>query len=279
MDGLFDEDSPAGPVRIHDEKDSVTVAVSALAASLGVRVLRAGGSVFVRHGLISPRVSPFTTFLVDPDRISELAVALEADGWQPISTTLVGQLLPPAIRSYQLDRFDSTLNLHGVIPGFFADPADVFELIWEHREVVHLRGVPIHIVDKPTTVLLAAHNRLGGQHAARQNGAHFDYFLAQFRGVLDASDRDALLARAHAVGGECEVRPLLVELDLEPHSPIEPSSGYIRRRLAVRKPAAGDIWLINGLERAGGRKTKFPGVLAATRSMVRLLGARRRAAR
>lgn len=279
MDGPFDEDTPAGPARIRDGKDSVTVAVAARAEAMGIRLLRGGGTVFARHGLISPRVAPFTAFIVDPARVGELGAALESDGWEPIPTALLGQLLPPAIRSYERAESEGRLNLHGIIPGFFADPATVFDVMWAHREEVHLRGVPVLILDKPSTVLLAAHNRLGGQNAARAHDAHFDYFLTQFRDVLDEADRAALLVRASEFGGDCEIRPLLVGLGLEPHPPVEPSAGYVRMRLAVDSVTAGDTWLITRLERSAGRGAPFPGLFAAARSVLRLVGARSRAAR
>jgi hypothetical protein len=277
MDGLFDEDSTAGPAGVRDGKDSVTVAVAALATTLGVRVLRGGGTVFARHGLISPRVAPFTAFIVDPDGLPALAAALVAEGWRPRTAARPGQMLPPAISSFERGGSEGILNLHGVIPGFFADPAEVFEVMWQHREEVHLQGHPVVILDKPSTVLLAAHDRLGGQRWTRATPGHFDYFLSQFRGALSAADRDALLARARTLGAVCEIRPLIVGLGLDPGPSILPSLEYVGRRLALASPTVGDRWLITKLERPDGQAAPFPGMGEAVRSILRLRGARKRA--
>jgi len=237
--------------------------------------MRGGGSVFAHHGLISPGVARFAALIVDPSRLAELSAALQDSGWRLLRPTRL-QVLPPTITALERDGFDGTLNLYGVIPGFFVGAQEAFETLWLLRDETTPSGARVPILGKLPTVMFAAHNRLGGQQFTRQTEMHFNYFLAQFRGALSSGERRQLQLLARSLGAEDEVRRMLDGLDLDLDAAATPSDGYVAARLGLDHVTRADAWAITMVERPRGRRMRFPGVVAASGALLRILGARRR---
>jgi len=272
---MLSDDSRPPRVSIRDGKNQVVSEVAAVAAGRGIRFMRGGGSVFAHHGLISPGVARFAALIVDPFRLAELRAALQDSGWRPLRPPRL-QVLPPTITTLERDGFDGTLNLYGVIPGFFVGAQEAFEILWKLRDETTPNGPRVPILGKLPTVMFAAHNRLGGQRFTRQSEMHFNYFLAQFRGALSVGERLKLQSLARSLGAEDEVRRMLDGLDLELHDAATPSEGYVSARVGLDHVTRADAWAITVVERPRGRRAAFPGVVAASGALLRLLGARRR---
>jgi hypothetical protein len=280
VEGMSSADAESGRSGPSDGKDAVIASVAALAAARGIRVLRGGGTVFAKHGLISPRVAPFTAFIVDPKAVNSLTRALTGNGWRVLRDSLDPRLLPSAIVRLARADFDGILQLHGVLPGFFADPAAVFDFMWHGRARMTIAGVEVPVLDRLCTVMLAAHDRLEGRGYRRGvEGENFSYFVSQFRAALSADERDTLAWMIGLFGADDELRPLLDGLALPIGARASPSTEYVRARLELEFVTAGDIWIVEHLERPRRRRDHHVPVTQIAPAVVRLLGARRRAAR
>jgi len=273
---MLSDDSRPPRVSISDGKNQVVSEVADVAGARGIRFMRGGGSVFAHHGLISPKVAHFAALIVDPSRLVELCRTLRDSGWHALPPTRA-QVLPPTITALERDGFDGILNLYGIIPGFFVGAQEAFEILWQLRDETTPSGSRVPILGKLPTVMFAAHNRLGGQWLSRQREMHFNYFLAQFRGALSTAERAELQSLARSLGAEDEVRRMLIGLDLQLDGPAAiPSDGYVAARLGLDHVTRADVWAISVLERPRGRRAAFPGVVAASGALLRILGARRR---
>jgi hypothetical protein len=275
MEPRSDKDPSRPPAALSDGKDRVVATVAALAAGSGIRILRGGGTVFTRHGLISPTIARFVALIVDPDRVDELVNLLTVDGWsvQPFPR---GQVLPPTVVRLERDGFEGSLDLYGLIPGFFAEPTVVFDTLWELRNETTAGGVVVPILGKLPTVMFAAHHRLTGHRWTGHAQVHFGYFLSQFQGLLSQAERDTLSVLSRDFGACDELRRMLVGLGLTPGPAAVPSVGYVKRRLGLTTVTDADTWVVTLAELPRGRRTAFPGVGPASAALVRLLGARRR---
>lgn len=277
MQSMFSERSDPAAAARRDGKERVVARVASGAAGHGIRIMRGGGSVFARHGLISPDVAPFVAFIVDPDELARLVSVLRGDGWK-LRPSRSRQLLPPGIVRLRRADFDGTLNLYGVIPGFFADPREAFELLWASRAQMTVGTVDVAVLGRLGTVILAAHDRLeGGRYRRERAGEHSGYFTAQFDALLGPEERLRLRQLIDRLGAEDECRPLLAGLGVAAPDPQPVSTEYVAARLALEVVEPGDAWIVERFERPHGRaaRVSFGQAIAGVR---RLFGARRRAA-
>lgn len=218
-----------------------------LARRTEVRVLKAGGSVYAHHGLISPLLARSVSFIVDPAGRHALVGAFLAAGWA-LELPRKGRALPPALLRLRHPDLEYVVQLHSIIPGFFVDPARAFATMWSRRDVMVESGERLDILDRLVTVLFAAHDRLDGRRRARVPGGYFDYFLEQFRAALGATERSQLLRLAIELGAQDEFRELLEALGVAPDAAAEPSRPYARERLALDAVRPGDLWLLERYE-------------------------------
>lgn len=276
MEAFFSGDAESRARALRDGKDRVIASVATLAAGHGIRVLRGGGTVFPRHGLISPRVSPFTAFIVDPARVDELVAVLRGDGWAVMPSGRHMRLLPDAIVRLARDDFDGLIHLHGAIPGFFADPDEVFEFMWQNRGHMVVAGTEVPVLGRLCTVILAAHDRLEGQRYRRSiEGENFAYFVTQFRAALSQDERVTLAWEVGLFGADDELRPLLEGLALPVGEPVSPAEGYVRARLRRATVTPGDTWVVEHLERPRSHRAHGASPLLIAAALGRLIGSRR----
>jgi hypothetical protein len=127
------------------------------------------------------------------------------------------------------------LNVYPVIPGFFADPEETFDLIWERHKEVPLRGHTVRALGRINSAILASHDGLDGRSTrARSN---FDYFVAQFSKVLDARERSIAVDMIRKMGGCAEMNRLILALGETPCDFTLPSLGYAQWRLQIPEPS------------------------------------------
>lgn len=247
---------------VDDVKAAIVATVVSVAESVGVRTLRGGGAVFAHHGLISPGDSPFVSFIVEPSRVTTLARGLQRVGFT-ITPPVRSRALPDAI--VRLERPDSPpVHVHGVIPGFFADPAETFAALWSERGVMPSPAGEVAVLGRSATVLFAIHSRLDGIGSATR---YRDFFRVQFVHALRSRDRSDVAALLARVGAGFELRPLHDVLEVEIPA-VPPSPGYVSARLGLETALPEDIWLVDRLEGAG--LTPWPGALSALRAWRRM---------
>src|ERR1700712_5315653 len=127
--------SKATDALLRESKDLVAIDVIELCRELHIRAMLGGGPVLLANGLLSPGVSHNAAILVDPASYRHLRASLLEKGWHD-STPRRIRILPSARLSLRHAAELAGLNIYSVIPGFFADPEETFDIIWErHKEV------------------------------------------------------------------------------------------------------------------------------------------------
>jgi hypothetical protein len=216
---------------LREQKDQIAIEIMALCRRLRIRVLAGGGSVLTAQRLMSPTVSKTLSLVVDPASNLHLVAALKAEGWHDAPSRRRTWILPPVKRLMRHDDWIAQINVFSVIPGFFADPEETFDLLWERRRQIPVRGENIPGLDRLASAVLASHNSLDGRgpHAS----SHSAFFADQFRKVLSESERAEMGRLVQQVGGGGEMSQFLESLGIAPVPFSLPSREYVRWRLQV----------------------------------------------
>jgi hypothetical protein len=215
---------------LREQKDLLSLEIMALCRRMRIRILAGGGSVLTAQRLISPRVSRTLSLLVDPASSQDLYRALRSEGWRVIRQSRSPRILPPMGRMLVHDEWMAQLVLYAVIPGFFADPETSFDLLWERRRAIPIRGELIAGLDRLASAVLASHNNLGHSELSKHNS---DFFAEQVREALDDTEKRELTGLVRRLGAGAEMRDLLDAAGLEPVEFALPSREYVRWRLQV----------------------------------------------
>jgi hypothetical protein len=220
---------------IRESKDLIAIKVFELCRELHIRAMLGGGAVLSANGLLTPRVAKSAAVLVDPASFRHLRAALFEAGWRDSMPTRRTRILPAARLMLRHPDELAGLTVYSVIPGFFADPEEVFDLIWERHKEVPLRGHTIRALGRINSAILASHDGLDGRSTrARSN---FDYFVAQFSRVLDQRERTITVDLIRRMGGCAEMNLLIRALGEEPCEFSLPSVAYTQWRLQVSDPS------------------------------------------
>jgi hypothetical protein len=216
---------------LREHKDQMALSLQELLRPLRIRALAGGGSVLTARGIISPTVARTLSVVVDPASQRHFVAAIRSAGWREAPVRRRVRLLPPVRRTFVHDRWIAGLNIFSVIPGFFADPEETFDLLWERRREVPVLGQVIPGLDRLASAVLASHNSLDGRgpHASSQS----DFFAEQFRRVLLDEERAELGSLVRQVGGGAEMSAFLDALDIPPVPFQLPSVAYVRWRLRI----------------------------------------------
>jgi hypothetical protein len=270
-------------------KVQVTAVVSRLAVEHRIRVLAAGGVVFASLGLVSPRVARAVIVIVEPIQLLHLVLALEGTGWRRTSSGSTSPCLPPVYTTLVHSDWACTIDIYDVFPAFYTAPATVFDVLWERRQQILISGHWAQAVDRTTTVLLAAHDRLGPlarNPRALPNTAHI---LDLYRHLLTEGERADLLELIALVDGWEPLRGFLDAAGITGPPMTLPSVDYTRARLYLDRvddstilalamlEAPSTRWLGGFLVLAGSQPRRvFLAWLAWPRTVALLAGARRR---
>ena len=216
---------------LRDHKDQMAVEVLNICRERRIRALAGGGSILTAQGLISPNVSSTLSLVVDPASSRHLVAALREIGWRDVRGRRRFRILPSMKLTLVNDRWIAALNIFSVLPGFFADPEATFDLLWERRRLVPIRGEQIPGLDRLASAVLASHNSLDGRgpHAS----THSDFFAEQFRAALSDRERADLAELVRAVGGGAEMSSFLASLGITPVEFTLPSEAYVSWRLRI----------------------------------------------
>jgi hypothetical protein len=215
---------------LRESKDHVAIQVIELCRELDIRAMLGGGPVLNANGLLSPGVSKNAAILVDPASFRHLRLALLGKGWSDATPRRL-RILPSARMSFMHDDAIAGLNIYPFIPGFFADPEETFDLIWERHKEVPLRGHQVRALGRINSAILASHDGLDGR--ASRARSNFEYFVAQFSRVLNQRERDATVDLIRRMGGCAEMNRLIRALGAEPCAFTLPSVAYVQWRLQI----------------------------------------------
>lgn len=116
-----------------------------IARGAGVRILHLKGEAL--HPLLAEgrAGSSDCDVLVDPAQVAPLVAALEADGWEQVTTFEHGSVFAHAATFHH--RVWGTADLHRAFPGLDRDAAATFEQLWADRESVDLGGAACAVPD------------------------------------------------------------------------------------------------------------------------------------
>jgi hypothetical protein len=226
--------SKARDALIRESKDLIAINVIELCRELHIRAMLGGGPVLNANGLLTPHVSTSAAILVDPASFRHLRAALFEAGWRNSRPTRRFRILPAARLMLRHPEELAGLNIYPVIPGFFADPEETFDLIWERHKVVPLRGHTVRALGRINSAILASHDGLDGRSTrARSN---FDYFVEQFSRLLNDRERKITVDMIRKMGGCAEMNRLILAIGEEPCDFSLPSIGYSQWRLQIAEP-------------------------------------------
>ena len=116
-----------------------------IARGAGARILHLKGEAL--HPLLAEgrAGSSDCDVLVDPAQVAPLVAALEADGWEQVTTFEHGSVFAHAATFHH--RVWGTADLHRAFPGLDRDAAAAFEQLWARRESVDLGGAACAVPD------------------------------------------------------------------------------------------------------------------------------------
>jgi hypothetical protein len=219
--------------KVRSDKARVIASLAGLARRNDIRLLAAGGPVFVAQGLISPWVWRFVTVAVDPGRFHDFVrVALES-GWKLVPPKKGSTALPTATVSFSCQDWAVGLHVYAAFPGFYAPPQDVFDLLWKRRQTMPVHGTQVLTVDRLVTVMLAVNDRLADKPRSARSESNKSFLLAQFHSTFTPGDKSRLRALTKELGAGEPMRPLFVALGIDPGSIVLPPESYAKWRLGL----------------------------------------------
>ncbi len=222
--------SKAKDALLRESKDHIAIGVIELCRELHIRAMVGGGPVLIANGLLSPHVSQNASIVVDPASFRHLRRALLELGWRD-STPRRPRILPSARMCLARDDELAGLVIYSVIPGFFADPEETFDLVWERHKEVPLRGHTVRALGRINSAILASHDGLDGR--ASRARSNFEFFVEQFSRVLNPRERSITVDLIRRMGGCAEMNRLILALGEQPCAFTLPSVAYVQWRLAI----------------------------------------------
>jgi hypothetical protein len=202
--------------------DEAVLLAHALAARLAeqvdARILFIKGPTAVAVGARPRRPSSDVDVLVEPAAFERLCAAFESAGWQ--LRTPIGTLRHAADLAFDHSahfihpEWPCDVDVHYLFPGFLADPASVFEALWQDRTHVELAACRLTTADLLGQGLVVGLHALRdpGRTSSREDLAH----LVRVLGAVDQGDRAALRALARDTGSSGSAAQLLTSVGVVP---------------------------------------------------------------
>jgi hypothetical protein len=197
-----------------------------VAEDVGVRMLAIKGPILALQGLRTPRQSVDIDVLVEPAGFAALTDGLTAIGWRDDHTYDTVTLMPQHSVNHRHPHWPIEVDVHHWFPGFLADPAEVFDVLWSRRVDVELAHRPLPAPDP------VAHAALSALHYLREHGravraADLEALAGVIEREWDPAQRADLVEVAARTGSGETLRPLLTRLDLPVPAPSTVLTGSL----------------------------------------------------
>ena len=191
------------------------------AADTGVRVLMIKGQVLELQGVREPQLSADVDVLVEPAGRERLRARVEELGWRDDNFYDTPHIVPLHSYTFRHPRWPCELDLHGWFPGFLADPAAVFDVLWARRTTVSIAHRPIPTLDVVGHAALAALNHLreGGSVVHR---THLERLAVIVDDTWSATQRAEIAALAADTGASDTLAPFLARIGAPDVAPTRP---------------------------------------------------------
>ena len=183
-----------------DEATRLAYALAAKAAQLtGVRALAIKGIVASHHGLRAERTAADIDVLIEPDGFAAFTRQLEEWGWRPRVEEFRGFRVPHHSVTYLHDGWPCDIDAHHRFPGFLAPPLQVFDALWERRQLFTVAGRLVPMTDWAGSVAILG---LHSVRSIRHSPLHKDELqhLADLASSWTSRQRTDLAAVARATG-------------------------------------------------------------------------------
>ncbi|MCE4027324.1 nucleotidyltransferase family protein [Microbacterium sp. Au-Mic1] len=188
---------------------------AAIARELGVRALSLKGPIAAHYELRAPRASADADVLIEPERFTEYCAALESRGWHTRVGRETPALIPQHSMTYIHADWPCDIDVHWMFPGFFADAADAFDILWSSRQEVSVAHVPVQAPSKAgSAVIMALHaerDRRSPKHLEER-----ELVSVALREAFTTSERDEFTTIARAGRAAWTLRDYFVLADLGP---------------------------------------------------------------
>lgn len=192
--------------------------IMSVAERAGVRALAIKGPVLALQGLREARTSADVDVLVEPSGLAAVQRALEDIGWHDDGFYDTPGIVPWHSVNHRHPRWPCEVDLHHWFPGFLADPAVVFDVLWERRTTLALGHRDVAVPDRVAhTALIALHHLRDGTDAHKQHLV--DDLVLVVDGWSDA-ERDDLSRLAAATGASHALAPFLRRVG----APVRPAT-------------------------------------------------------
>jgi hypothetical protein len=175
------------------------------AEDVGVRALAIKGPVLALQGLREPKASVDVDVLVDPAGLARVLSALAGLGWHDDGLTETPGIVPQHSVTVRHPRWPCEVDVHHWFPGFLADPAEVFDVLWARRTTVPIAHTPVTSCDPVGSAAIAALHYLRDQHKQ----APLDELAGTVRGTWTATQVEELATLAADTGAADTLRPFL----------------------------------------------------------------------
>ncbi len=240
---------PTIALRLDEAVDLGHAWVQALAADRGIRVLFLKGPSLSHHGLRAERVSSDVDILVEPDGFEELCGAIRASGWtaRPGDATTRRTTLHSA--TFLHDRWPCDLDVHRYFPGFLADPAVVFDALWDRHVHLAFAHRTCDVPDRLGALLILGLHSLRGTSAQARHG---EELAGVTKTLLSPSEREELASLAVATGCAATLHDVLTSLGVDVSPSIEEltAPGLLEWHDRVTSGSNGTFFWLNVLQTA-----------------------------
>ena len=165
--------------------------------------------------------------LVHPADRTRLLAGLDRHGWAVAVQSTSARGFTQHSVTVQHPSWICEIDVHDRFPGFLADPAVVFEALWERRETSTLAGRGVSCPD------MLGHAQIAALHWLRDGRLHeprLDFLCRTLDARLDATGRRDLVELAARTGSVGTLRPMFDSLGITDL----PSSGFDETEWRIR---------------------------------------------
>ncbi len=229
-----------------DEAIELAYALAAKAAeAAGVRALAIKGLVGDAHGLRGNRTPSDVDVLIEPDGFTVFTRQLQEWDWRSRYGGLEDFPVAGHSVTYLHEQWPCDIDAHHRFPGFLAPPQQVFDALWERRQLLSVADRLVPMTDWASSVAIMA---LHSVRSTPDNARHAD----ELRHLIEVSpswtkqQRSELAALARATGCAQSLdvvwRRLGVLIDLADRTVASDDLAEWRLKLDARVPSTR-VWL------------------------------------
>lgn len=121
-----------------------------------IRAISIKGPSAEHHKLRPPRTHADADILVEPSGFDAMRAVLENHGWHARLEPLEEGVISPHSVALVNQTWPCDIDLHRHYPGFIADDALVFDVLWGRREQIILANASVVIPDRGSSALILA---------------------------------------------------------------------------------------------------------------------------